>query len=41
MLLLLLFAIIVDVITEKARREVVNELLHADDLVLMSKNTED
>ena len=37
----LLFAIVVDVITEKARRNVVNELLYADDLVLMSKTMED
>ena len=36
----LLFAIVVDVITENARRGVVNELLHADDLVLMSKTME-
>ena len=34
----LLFAIIVDVIRENARRGVVNELLYADDLVLMSKD---
>ena len=32
----LLFAIVVDIITENARRGVVNELLYADDLVLMS-----
>ena len=37
----LLFAIVVDVITENARRGIVNELLHADDLVFMSKTTED
>ena len=37
----LLFAIVVDVITENARRGVVNELLHADDLVLMSEDMED
>ena len=37
----LLFAIVVDVITEKARRSVVNELLYADDLVLMSETMED
>ena len=40
-LLPLLFAIIVNVITENARRGVVNELLYADDLVLMSKDMED
>ena len=40
-LLLLLFAIVVDVITENARRGVVNKLLYADDLVLMSKDMED
>ena len=37
----LLFAIVVDVITENAKRGVVNELLYADDLVIMSKDTED
>ena len=37
----LLFAIVVDVITENARRGVVNELLHADDLVIMSQDMED
>ena len=37
----LLFAIVVDVITENARRGVVNELLYADDLVLISKTMED
>ena len=36
----LLFAIVVDVITENARRGVVNELLYADDLVLMSNTME-
>ena len=36
----LLFAIVVDVITENARRGVVNELLYADDLVIMSKDME-
>ena len=40
-LLPLLFAIVVDVIIENARRGVVNELLHADDLVLISKTMED
>ena len=35
----LLFAIVVDVITENARRDVVNELLYADDLVLKSETT--
>ena len=34
----LLFAIVVDVITESARRGVVNELLYADDLVIMSED---
>ena len=33
----LLFAIVVDVITANARRDVVNELLYADDLVLISE----
>ena len=37
----LLFAIAVNVITENAIRGVVNELLHADDLVLMSETIED
>ena len=37
----LLFAIVVDIITENARRGVVNELLHADDLACMSKTMED
>ena len=37
----LLFAIVVDVIIENARRGVVNELLYADDLVLMSSDMED
>ena len=40
-LLPLLFTIVVDVITENARRGVVNELLYADDLVLMSETMED
>ena len=33
----LLFAIVTDVITKNARRGVANELLYADDLVLMSE----
>ena len=37
----LLFAIVVDVITENARRGVVNELLYADDLVIMSEDMVD
>ena len=37
----LLFPIVVDVIAENARRGVVNELLYADDLVIMSKDMED
>ena len=37
----LLFAIVVDVITENARRGVVNKLLYADDLVLMSETMKD
>ena len=36
----LLFAIVVDIITENARRGMVNELLYADDLVLMSEDME-
>ena len=31
----------VDVITENARKGVVNELLYADDLVIMSEDMED
>ena len=37
----LLFAIVVDVITENARGDVVNKLLYADDLVIMNKDMED
>ena len=37
----LLFAIAVDVITENTRMGVVNELLYADDLVIMSETLED
>ena len=37
----LLFAIVVDIFTENARRGVVNELLYADDLVLVSEDMED
>ena len=37
----LLFAIVVDIITENARRGVVNELLYADGLVIMSEDMED
>ena len=37
----LLFAIVVDVITENARRGVVNELLYSDDLAVMSETMED
>ena len=41
MLLPPLFAIVVEVITENARWIVVNELLYADDLVLMSESMKD
>ena len=37
----LLFAIVVDVITENARRGVVDELVFADNLVFMSETMED
>ena len=37
----LLFAIVVDVIAENERRGVVNELLYADDLVVVSEDIED
>ena len=36
-----LFAIVVDVITENARRGVVNELLYADEVVPKSETMED
>ena len=36
-----LFAIVVDVITQNARIGVVNELLYADDLILMSETMQD
>ena len=39
-LLPLLVAIVVDVITENARKGVVNELLHTDDLVFISETME-
>ena len=39
-LLPLLSVIVVDVIAENARRRVINELLYADDLVLMSETME-
>ena len=37
----LLLALLVDVITENAKRGVVDKLLYADDLVLMSETMED
>ena len=37
----LLFAIIADDITKNAKREVVNELLYADDLVITSETMKD
>ena len=37
----LLFAVVVDVAAENSRRGVVNELLYADDLALMSETMED
>ena len=37
----LLFAIVADAIKENARRGVVNELLYADDFVIMSKDMEE
>ena len=39
-LLPLLFAIAVDVISENAREGLMNEILYADDLVLMSESIE-
>ena len=35
-----LFAVVVDIVTEFAREDALSELLHADDLVLMSETTE-
>ena len=35
------FAIVVDVIAENARRVVFNEILYANDLVIMSEDIED
>ena len=37
----LIFAIVLDAVTEQARKGLLNEILYADDLVLMSKNLED
>ena len=37
----LIFAIVVDVVSEHAREGLLNEILYADDLVLMSENLED
>ena len=37
----LIFAIMVDVVTEHAREGLLNEILYADDLVLMSESLED
>ena len=37
----LIFAIVVDVVTEYARAGLLNEILHADDLVLMSESLDD
>ena len=37
----LIFAIVADVVTEHAREGLLNEILYADDLVLMSENTDD
>ena len=36
----LIFAIAVDAVTEQARKGLLNEILYADDLVLMSENLE-
>ena len=40
-LLPLIFAIVVDIVTEHAREGLLNEILYADDLVLMSESLED
>ena len=37
----LIFAIVVDVVTEHAREGLLNEILYADDLALMSESLED
>ena len=37
----LIFAVVVDVVTEHAREGLLNEILYADDLVLMSESLED
>ena len=37
----LIFAMVVDVVTEHAREGLLNEILYADDLVLMSESLED
>ena len=41
MLSSLVFAVVIDVVTEHAREGLLNEILHADDLVLMSESLED
>ena len=41
MTLPLLFAILLHVITESARRDAVNELMYVDGLVLLRETTED
>ena len=40
-ILSLIFAIVVDAVTEQARKGLLNEILYADDLVLMRENLED
>ena len=37
----LIFAIVVDVVSEHAREELLNEILYADDLLLMSESLHD
>ena len=37
----LIFAVVVDTVIEQARKGLLNEILYADDLVLMSENLED
>ena len=37
----LIFASVVDVVTEHAREELLNEILYADDLMLMSESVDD
>ena len=37
----LIFAIVIDAVTEQVKKGILNEILYANDLVLMSENLED